>query len=57
MIERCTDLPTSVVSRDTCAYFDLINKIRTEPISFVKTLEDRKKEIEAGDSVHMVSAP
>jgi len=37
-IKRCTDLPTSVVSRDTCTFFDINNEIRTDPKSFKRTL-------------------
>jgi len=40
--KRCTDLPSSVVSRDTCGYFDIVNEIRQDPKGFIKTLEARQ---------------
>lgn len=54
-IKRCTDLPRSVVSRDTCTFFEINNKIRTDPKSFLETLNLRKQEIENDDNVKMMA--
>lgn len=44
--KRCTKLPSSVVSRDTCGYFDLINEIRKNPTKFISVLEDRLEKVQ-----------
>lgn len=55
--ERCSKLPSSVVSRDTCGYFDLINEIRKNPSSFIPTLEKRSKEIKAAVTLEISRVP
>jgi len=51
---RCTDLPSSVVSRDTCGYFDIVNEIRQDPKGFIKTLEARQQEIASSEKIKLV---
>lgn len=49
-VNRCTGLPSDVVSRNACGYFDIINEIRQNPLNFIGTLKDRQKKIvENGD--------
>jgi len=54
-VNRCTELPSSVVDRDTCGQFNLVNEIREDPSSFIPVLAKRLEELKATKDVQMVS--